>query len=379
MKNTNDKHLHVVAFATPYPPRYGGVIDVFYKIKALAEQGIHIHLHAFTYDGHPPAEALQSFCDSIHYYERNTHWKTMLSLKPYIIKSRQNKKLLQNLLKDDYPILFEGLHTTGFINHAGLSDRVKIVREANIEHHYYYNLFKSAQSLKDKLFFLIEAAKLALYQPRLKKASRIAAISMKDREYLQKHFPHKKVILLPPFHSSEQVNAQPGTGKYVLYHGNMSVAENYRSAEYLIREVFSHIKTPFIIAGLNPPQHLKSLVSKYNHIRLIENPDDEKMKKLISGAQIHVLITFQATGLKLKLLNTLYNGRHVIVNSKMTEGTMIEPLCENADTGEELRQKISDYMEIPFKKHHLERRKTFLENHYSNTENARQFIKVIFS
>lgn len=379
MKNTSTKYLHVVAFATPYPPRYGGVIDVFYKIKALSEQGIHIHLHAFTYNGHPPAEELQSYCDTIHYYERQTHWKFMLSSKPYIVKSRQNQKLLQNLLKDDYPILFEGLHTTAFINHPKLSGRKKIVREANIEHHYYYYLFKSAQSLKDKLFFLAEAAKLALYQPRLKHADRIAAISMKDRDYLQHHFAPKKVMLLPPFHGSEQVNAQPGTGKFVLYHGNMSVAENYRAAEYLINEVFSTLKTTFIIAGLNPPQHLKNLVSQHSHIRLVENPDDEKMKKLISGAQIHVLITFQATGLKLKLLNTLYNGRHVIVNSKMTEGTMIEPLCENADTGEELQQKISDYMEIPFKKHHLERRKTFLENHYSNTENARQFIRVLFS
>ena len=33
------EYLHVVAFNVPYPPDYGGIIDVFYKLKALSEQG----------------------------------------------------------------------------------------------------------------------------------------------------------------------------------------------------------------------------------------------------------------------------------------------------------------------------------------------------
>ncbi len=31
-----DKYLHIISFDIPYPPNYGGVIDVFYKLKALA-------------------------------------------------------------------------------------------------------------------------------------------------------------------------------------------------------------------------------------------------------------------------------------------------------------------------------------------------------
>ena len=33
----------------PYPPNYGGVIDVFYKIKSLHAIGIKIILHCFKY------------------------------------------------------------------------------------------------------------------------------------------------------------------------------------------------------------------------------------------------------------------------------------------------------------------------------------------
>ena len=41
------KEIHIVTFDIPYPVNYGGVIDVFYKIKALKEAGIKIHLHCF--------------------------------------------------------------------------------------------------------------------------------------------------------------------------------------------------------------------------------------------------------------------------------------------------------------------------------------------
>ncbi len=40
-----DLHLHIIAFDIPFPPDYGGVIDVYYKIKTLSEAGVRIHLH----------------------------------------------------------------------------------------------------------------------------------------------------------------------------------------------------------------------------------------------------------------------------------------------------------------------------------------------
>ena len=34
-KAGSDPELNIVSFDVPYPPDYGGVIDVFYKIKEL--------------------------------------------------------------------------------------------------------------------------------------------------------------------------------------------------------------------------------------------------------------------------------------------------------------------------------------------------------
>ena len=42
-ENGSDMKLNVVSFDIPYPPDYGGVIDIYYKIKALNSAGIKIH------------------------------------------------------------------------------------------------------------------------------------------------------------------------------------------------------------------------------------------------------------------------------------------------------------------------------------------------
>lgn len=378
MKNTGKHHLHIIAFATPYPANYGGVIEVFYKLRALSREGVLIHLHAFTYNNHPPAKELETYCETVSYYRRKTGLKAALSLKPYIVKSRENSRLLHNLLKDDYPILFEGLHSCEYISNPKLKNRIKVFRECNIEHHYYYNLAKASKSLFDKVYYLSESFRLKHFQQTLHHADYILGISRKDTKYLHGKFPHNKVIHLPAFHENEELSVSEGTGKYALYHGNMSVAENYLAAQNLIKKVFAKLTTPLVIAGKNPPQHLKALANKYPNITIEDTPDDETMNRLISEAQVHILITFQATGLKLKLLNTLFRGRHILVNPQMVAGTLAEPLCETGHSYKELQQKVERLMKAPFNSASLYKRKILLQKHYSNQHNAQKLIEWVF-
>jgi len=133
-----DKHLHIVSFSIPFPANYGGIIDVFYKLKALHKAGIKIHLHCFQYD-RPEATELKTYCESVNYYPRKTGLAAQLALKPYIVESRQSETLLKNLLADDYPVLFEGLHSCYYINNKAFKGRTLIYRESNLEHYYYFN------------------------------------------------------------------------------------------------------------------------------------------------------------------------------------------------------------------------------------------------
>ncbi|MBK7268626.1 MAG: hypothetical protein IPI07_03635 [Flavobacteriales bacterium] len=112
-----ERHLHIVSFDVPAPPDYGGVIDVYYKVTALAELGVKVHLHCYSY-GRKPAAELEQFCESVHYYPRSTSKHLLLSALPYVVVSRKSEELLDRLLQDDHPILFEGLHACHFWTHA---------------------------------------------------------------------------------------------------------------------------------------------------------------------------------------------------------------------------------------------------------------------
>ncbi|HOW32298.1 MAG TPA: hypothetical protein PLP88_12105, partial [Bacteroidales bacterium] len=253
-----DKHLNIVSFTIPFPPNYGGVIDVYHKLVALEKSGIKIHLHCFRYDRNPASE-LDGLCKTVTYYPRKTGILSALSVRPYIVESRRSSELLRNLCSNNYPILFEGLHSCYYLADSRLQGRKLIYRESNIEHDYYRHLARAEKSLPVKAFMLRESLKLKKFQHVLKHSTAMLAVSQHDASYLHSQFPSNKVVYLPSFHGNDQVTSLPGKGGYALYHGNLSVAENLRAAEYLIREVFNDLQIPLKIAGLNPPSSLKRL------------------------------------------------------------------------------------------------------------------------
>lgn len=373
-----DKYLHIVAFDIPYPPNYGGVIDVFYKLKALHQKGIRIILHAFEYPGRDRSDELNKYCDRVYYYPRMLGFRYALSSRPYIVSSRKSKELLNNLLVDDHPILFEGMHSCYYMEHPKLAGRFKIYRESNIEHQYYFNLFKVDKNLFKKLYFLLASFKLMTYQKVLRHADLMLVVSEEDTEYLRKHFPMKDVVYLPSFHANTQVLAAPGRGNYALYNGNIEVPENAHAVKYLIKEIFNDLEIPLIVAGMNPPEAIVKLAGQHKNIEVVANPDDTKMFELIRDAHTNILVTFQATGLKLKLLNTLYNGRFCLVNDKMLNGTGLEKVCEIANTSQEFKNKLKTLFKKEFKTPEIKLRKQILENRYSNERNADRLISLVF-
>ncbi len=375
----SERHLHIVSFDVPYPPNYGGVIDVFYKIKQLHLKGLKLHLHIIEYPGRERAAELNNYCESVDYYQRLTGMQSAFSIHPYIVNSRRSPKMLDNLLKDNYPILFEGLHSCYYIDDKRLKDRILIYRESNIEHQYYYHLFKAEKHWGKKAYFLMESLKLRIYQKKLRHADIMLAVSKEDACYLKRKFTGSKVYFLPSFHANVNVSSNPGKGNYFLYHGNIEVPENVSAASFLIKKVFAKSPHKLIIAGMNPPKSVYDLASKHDNIQIIANPDDTTIFKLIREAQANILVTFQASGLKLKLLNTLYQGRFCIVNSTMLNGTDLEKLCIIGNKAADLRRIINDISNESFTEDIIGQREETLQQNFSNTINADRMINIIFN
>jgi hypothetical protein len=371
-----DMHLHIISFDIPYPANYGGVIDVFYKIKALHASGIKVHLHCFEYHRQPAPE-LNKYCETVNYYPRKTGFAAALNWKPYIVFGRRSDELLHALCQDDFPIIFEGLHSCYYLSHPLLQNRVRIYRESNIEHHYYFQLSKAEKNFFKKIYFLFSGVKLRAFQKILAYSTLMLTVSREDQEYLKSQFPEKSIEYLPSFHHDDDVNILPGKGDYALYHGNLSVGENFRAAEHLINQVFNGSPVQLIVAGLNPPSGLVKLAGKHENVRLLANPSDDEIFRLIHNAQVNILITIQPTGLKLKLLNALFNGRFCLVNPEMLAGTELENLCEIGNSDEELKQKVVTLMNRSFSEEQIRFRRQHLLKWHSNNENCKTLINFI--
>ena len=373
--NDSDYHLHIIAFDVPYPANYGGVIDVFYRVKALIEAGVKVHLHCFEY-GRGEQEILKR-CHEVKYYKRDMSFAKQLSLTPFIVNSRRSEALVQDLLKDDYPILCEGLHTTAVLLDKRLKNRRIYVRAHNVEHDYYNGLGGSERCGWKRLFYHAEAWKLRRYEPVLKRAAGIFAISQQDVEHFSKCY--RNVALVPGFNAADSVCSETGRGDFVLYHGNLSVRENEDAAKWLIENVFAELDMACIVSGLNPSEKLKKLVEKYSNVTLVANPDDAEMIDLLRQAQVNILVTNQPTGLKLKLLNALYNGRFCLVNSDMVKGTSLESLCVVADEPKQMIAEIKRLMEEDFTEDDIEERDAQMRQLYDNEANAQKIIRAIYS
>ncbi|MGZ5242328.1 MAG: glycosyltransferase [Bacteroidia bacterium] len=371
----SEKHLHIISFNVPWPADYGGVIDVFYKVKALADAGVKVHLHCYQY-GREAAKELDEICYKVHYYKRRIFRDPIFSKLPYIVGSRNTSALLENLLKDKYPILFEGIHCCYYLAHPALKDRYKVVRMHNIEHVYYRSLAKVEKNPFKKYFFKKEAARLKKFESVLDNANAIAAISPADTHTLSAKY--KNVFYLPVFHAHNEVKAVPGIGKFALYHGNLGVGENNEAAMFLVKEVFSKTAYPLVIAGNNPSPELVKAAEENANIQLRTKLSTEEIDELIRKAHVNVLPTFQSTGMKLKLINVLFQGRHILANSKMVHNTGVEDLCAIVNTPEQFQQAIKDLDHINFTEKMVWNRQLQLQDFFINSHNIKLLTQKIF-
>lgn len=371
----SDKRIHLISFDIPFPPNYGGIIDVYYKVKALTEAGIKVHLHCYQY-GKEVSPQLNEICESVHYYRRELYKNPFVSKLPYIVKTRNTQILKYNLCQNNYPILFEGLHSCYHLAAPELEHRIKVVRMHNIEHNYYAGLAEVEANPVKKTFFRLESRRLKHFETILSHANHIAAISPNDFDYLNKKF--KNVFYLPAFHSNSDVISESGKGNFALYHGNLGVGENDEAAQFLVDKVFHNKELKLVVAGNNPSPRLQQLISKSENVKLVSGIKTNDIDELIKQAQVNVLPTFQATGIKLKLINALYKGRYCVVNSTMVENTGLESLCAVADDPENFYLKIKEVMQRDFDLNEVAKRRELLQKSFSNQENISLLISRMF-
>ena len=366
--------IHIISFDVPFPPNYGGVIDVFYKIKALHKLGVKIILHSFDYGRGKPTE-LNNYCENIYYYKRGS-LLNVFSRKPFIVKSRKSDELIKNLKKDNYPILFEGIHTTYPLINTDFNDRTIIVRTHNIEHDYYVGLAKSEKNIYKKIFFNIESKKLRFYENIIHKVNYVLTISPSEHQYFTNKFGDK-CKYIPVFHKEEKVISLSSKGEFALYHGDLRVSDNTKAVSYLI-DVFKNINYPLLIASSFPNKKITDTIKNYPNIKYVtlDYKKKNQLENLFKNAHINVLPTFQATGIKLKLIHALFSSRFCVVTPEMVDKTGLESLCKIGKTKSAFTQKVIKSIEQEYSKQEFDTKKTILKD-FNTLMNAQKIIDLL--
>lgn len=371
------KRIHIIAHDVPYPVDYGGVIDIFCTIKMLSQQGFEIILHCFEY-GRGQQVELKKYCSEVYYYSRKEGHKGFCFHLPYIVASRSNPELLDRLAADEWPILLEGLHCSFLLTDNRFSSRKIVLRAFNAESLYYKQLYNHERSLLKKAYYLNESRLLKKYESEIVAKVPVLTLSDDDTTYFREKLgatnAHTVQVLLP----YQELRSKDGIGSFCLYHGNLGIAENEKAAAWLLEEIFIKLKIPFVIAGKNPSPRLERLAHLGCHTCLVADPGEKELNDLISKAQINILPSFNETGVKLKLLNALYNGRHCIVNDAAIRGTPLGPLCHIAENPAAVQRLIQQLYYLPFGEEEIRLREKILYQHYNNAENARVISSYLY-
>lgn len=370
------KQLHLISFNYPYPPSYGGIIDVYYKIKVLSDLGIKIHLHCFVDQiPHKVDPEVEEITENVFFYQKKKNPLLYFSGTPFAAAIRDSEALLKNLEENKAPILFEGLQTTHIIQFLRDNDHKLYLRYHNNESEYYKGLSVSEKNIFKKIIYKIESLKYSGYQKKLLKKFE-AVFCLSEKEYNEVETYSGNAHLIHIFHGNTSVKELDTKGKYFLFHGDLTTADNKRALHETINLFKTLPQYQLVVASDRAAEDIKRKISTIENISLTPIQTTENLYNLLEDAHGNILISYQNSGTKVKLFNTLYNSRFVIINGNITDDPVLKSVCLFGSDMNEIRQQIITSAEKEY--HDTEKRKEILEKTHSDKAKANEMVKIIF-
>jgi hypothetical protein len=261
-----------------------------------------------------------------------------------------------------------------------LNSRKVIVRMHNDESIYYKELARASHSWLKKIYFNRESRLLKKYTAALPKSCMYACVSKEDIATFSEEYHLSNLSFIPTFPTWQKVTSEDGVGNLCLYHGNLSVPENEEAACWLLQKVFTKIRKPLVIAGKKPSNRLQKLAALCQHTCLVADPSESEMNDLVRKAHINILPGFnrQVTGIRLKVLHALFEGRHCITHETMVKGSGLEGLCHIGTNADSFASIVAQLYHRPFGEEETDLRKKVLGDTYNNELNTRKLIQYLW-
>ncbi|MEP7279996.1 MAG: hypothetical protein ABI813_15215 [Bacteroidota bacterium] len=372
-----NKQVHIVCPEIPHPSSTADMTDTYFQLHFLQRAGYQVILHCFHDDTNPVSTHLNQLVSGIHLYARNHGHKGVSIRHPYCISSRSNPALLENLLQQVHPVLFQGMSCTYYLPHLAAHGYKTVVRINGIASQLYETLTRCEKSLIKKAYSFNEARLIRKWEEKIAGLATVIATTPGDQQKFQQLYKTARTVCLPPFIPVPEIKTQTGTGMYCLYYGDLSNPENDKMVQWLSENVFSKLPVPLIVADTCSVVRIEYQHGPESNICMVCNPAETALCELLQKAQIILLPRCHDNGFDKRLLQALEKGRHCICNDLMVKDTGLEKLFITANGCEENIRAISDYFSQPFTEDDIRKRAALLANCYSPARALQGLLEII--
>ena len=373
----------IVANDFPFPPHHGAALDMWNRILSLKRLGFRLDLIATVRSEikRECLDAVGAVVESLQVVRRNRGIASALALAPFQVRSRVALRAVP-LVEAYDAVLLESEYVAPILENRRLEARVRILRLANNEPHYYRELQGSARAWTQRCFYRVEALKFDRFSPWVKsRCDLLWFISDREREHHLEVCPADslKAIFLPPDPGVRSMRAYSGGGGNVLFIGGLTFPPNLEGLEWYVKHIHPSLSSlrgySLTVAGrtdeITMPR-LRAALRGYSNISLCRDP--EQLNDLYSQSAVFVNPVLRGAGVKLKTLDALRAGVPVVSTSIGMEGTGLvhgEHLLV-ADSAEEFARGVEELLQDRALAGGLVRSaQAFLAKTYDNERNIR--------
>lgn len=335
------KQLLVLGSRIPFPTNDGGALACMQLLKILSKDN-NLTYFSFNTRKHFVSDQIIDrefkFCTVIsNPLDANpTIWgaiKSVIKFKNYNLSRFSNfnskRKLYELLIKKEFDyVVFENIFTSGFLKiitkfnpNASL-----IYRAHNVEWKIWEKLAENHSGIRGLYLKKLSKSFKKAEEKFIKSVTKIVAITESDAMYFKTVNPSANVITIPVgVEISNEIH--PATDNPTLYHlGSMEWMPNREGLEWFVNDVWPIIqesapKSELHIAGrkLNKEDEAFAGQNIHNHGEI------EDAQSFIAAHQICIVPIWSGSGLRIKTLEAMAQGKVVVSTQIGADGIDAQP------------------------------------------------------
>ena len=387
-----------ICHKVPFPPNDGGTLATYQLTKAILDLGWSVKLLSLSTDKHPfiemPLDSVYKATNPEHIaIDTNPNSKELVKAlwkkNNHIVnrfKSDEFAHLISEHLElNEYDlVIFESTFTALYIDIVKKKSKaIVMMRSHNVEFQLWEDRVYTEKNALIRFLLKASVQQLKDFElNELKKFDVVATISMNDKAYFNSYFGLQKTIYIPFGISlpDETVEDDDNDNK-IIFLGALDWEPNLIGLKWFLDEVWPLIsqrnnQLKFHIGGRNAsPEFEKSLPEGV--IYEGEVPDAHSF---ILGGKLMVVPLFEASGIRIKIIEGLALGQVIATTTKGAQGIPAQNGKDIiiADTPKQMAREIVENMRSPNTLKSISKNgRVLAENNFDVTNTQKALLKMI--